>query len=163
MFKWLFNLLFAQKEIHMDETKSSPAHDYDLRFKDESKVRLDGEWTRLNGDNKALCDIIIDAAKYCHAHFGKPTTITMIYRTQLEQDGFYKNDPKYKKEKFFSPHQLWSAVDLRSHIYTQAEIDQLVEYLNGMYNKSNLYAWTTKCHEVSDNGMHFHVQYRLKD
>lgn len=119
--------------------------------------RLPTEYTDLPYENNPLYELIEDIAKYCKKEFDKMIMITMIYRTQEEQESIYGEG--YTKK---SPHQFWHGVDLRSRDFTEEEIKQLVDYINEKYNETNYYKFTAKCHEVGNHGMHFHIQY-LKD
>lgn len=128
-----------------------------LEFKDNS-VRLKNEYDTLSSKNQALKDLIDDVARFVKKETGKTLVITMIYRTQEEQDNLYKNDPKYAVRKFKSPHQFWHSVDLRSRIFTDEEIRKIESYINQKYNPINYYNWTAKNHRIIGNVDHFHIQ-----
>ena len=135
-----------------------------LYFKNGSK-RLGDEFIELLERNPGLHQLIVDTCAYCKATFGKDITITMIYRTDAEQDSLYQNDAKYLAKKFKSPHQFYHAVDLRSSTFETSEIKVLVDYLNSVYNKTNYYNWTAKCHDIDGTGPqaeHFHIQFIKK-
>jgi len=142
-------LLDARKE---DQEIHTPIH-----FKDES-ARLKQEWEQLDVKNEGLYDLILDLNEYTNKKFKKGLVITMIYRTQAEQDHLYRNSEKYKKKPFTSPHQFWQAVDLRSRTFTAEEIRLMVNWINRKYNKSNYWKWTAKAHDIG-SGMHFHIQW----
>lgn len=128
-----------------------------IAYKNNQK-RLGREHNALRKHNRGLYDLLIQLDEYVHAQFDKNVIITMIYRTQGEQDYLYRNSARYKKKKFKSPHQFWHAVDIRSRTFTHREIDMIVRWLNREYNKINYYKWTAKCHDVG-SGMHFHIQF----
>lgn len=138
-----------------------------LKFKNED-ARLKHEYNDLDASNKFLKSLIEDLVKFVAKEFkdkdgkDKDVTITMIGRTQAEQAEIYKDDPKFQKKPFKSPHQLMHAVDIRSHTFTPEEIKKIEDYLNEKYNSNNVYAWTAKCHEVANHGEHFHIQYYPK-
>lgn len=122
--------------------------------------RLLDELRQLPEKNHELHGMLMDLCAYVHANFKKDVIITMIYRTQKEQDYLYRDSAKYKQRKFKSPHQFWHALDLRSWIYTKKERQEMVNFLNERGKaQNNYYAWTAKVHEVSSNGLHFHVQF----
>lgn len=129
-------------------------------FKNDSE-RLKGELEDLKTLNPGLYEVLYDTCDYAKREFGKSVVITMIYRTQDEQDSIYKDDPKYKAKKFVSPHQVGDAFDLRSSNFDTAETEKLVNYLNLRYNSTNSYKWSAKNHDVG-LGFHFHTQYRKK-
>lgn len=133
----------------------------ELDFKNNSE-RLKKEWNLLFQKNEHLWDLIIDAHVYCYQQFGKYIVVTMIDRTQAEQDEIYKDDPKYNEKPYKSPHQFFHAVDLRSSTFETHEIEQLVNYLNTKYNSTNYYKWTAKCHAVINGAEHFHIQFVRK-
>ena len=116
----------------------------------------------LLAENPDLFYIVEDLNKWVQKTFKKKTILTMIFRTEAEQDYLYRNSAKYKRRKFKSPHQFYHAVDIRSFIFTKAEIGRIERYLNKKYNERNYYRWTAKCHEVGNNGMHFHIQFCMK-
>lgn len=132
-----------------------------LKFKNDSQ-RLVDEHKKLKSTNSGLFDLIEQLISYVSSKYKKDVIITMIYRTQEEQDKIYANDEKYKQKKFKSPHQLWHSVDIRSFIFTKREITELVDYINLNFNAKNWYKWTAKCHEVQGNGEHFHIQFLNK-
>lgn len=131
-------------------------------FKNDSE-RLKVELGELKYKNFQLYHLLYDVCDYCKHKFSKSVVITMIYRTQEEQDSIYKDDPKYKVKKFKSPHQIWSAVDIRSSTFETSEIEILVNYINNTYNKLNYYGWTAKNHQVGNGALHFHLQFSKKE
>lgn len=116
--------------------------------------RLKRELTELQNKNRPLYDLIIDLYKWVENQFDKDVIMTMIYRTQQEQELIYGEGTEKK-----SPHQFWQGLDLRSWIYTEKEIDAIVNYLNSKYNDSNYYGTTAMCHKVKEGAYHFHIQY----
>lgn len=129
-----------------------------LYAKNDSQ-RLKNELTELRTKNKELFDLIIGLYHYAELQFDKDVIMTMIHRTDEEQDEIYKDSERYKKKKFKSPHQFYQGIDIRNSIYSQEELDQIVKYLNDKYNDKNYYKWTTKVHVVGNRGMHFHIQF----
>jgi len=125
----------------------------EIQFKDDS-IRITSDYADLSNHNGPLRELIVDVSEYVFSEYKKNITITMIYRTQAEQEGIY--GVGYAKK---SPHQFWQAIDLRSKVFTTEEIDDIVEYINNGYNKSNYYKWSAKNHEVNGHGTHFHIQY----
>jgi hypothetical protein len=132
-----------------------------IEFKNDS-ARLREEFDSLKVNNEHLHFILLDCGDFCQKNFKKNVVVTMIYRTDAEQDELYKNVAKYKEKKFKSPHQFFHAFDLRSSTFNSVEIDKLVNYLNTEYNSKNFYKFTAICHEVSANGLHLHIQFVKK-
>lgn len=134
----------------------------------EGKVKLKNDDARLKSEletlkikNKQLYDLLFNLADWIKDQFKKDLTITGIFRTDEEQAAIYKNDKKYQKRPFQSPHQFWDAFDLRDSTFTKDEIPKIIKYLNDTYNPKNRYAVTSMDHSVG-LGWHFHVQFRLK-
>lgn len=148
MLQKLLSLLFPKKDNVTPILKPE--------FKNHS-VRLETEYNNLINKNKYLYELINDLTLYIKNNLKKSLVITMIYRTDEEQDSIYKDDPKYKIKKFKSPHQFNHAVDLRSKDFTKDEIKQIEDYLNNKYNNNNYYKWTARNHNIG-LGDHFHVQ-----
>ena len=133
--------------------------------------RIKGELFALQSNNKALYDLVTDLADWINKEFNKDTVITMVFRTQEEQDAIYKNmirgSRSYNERPWKSPHQTWTAIDIRTYIYTKEEIKKITEYLNNKYNHTNYYNITATYHEVLNSkkqslGKHFHIQYAKK-
>lgn len=125
--------------------------------------RLEKEWLLLRSKNKELHDIVLDANQWLlDNHSIMDLTITHIFRTTQEQDGFYGNSEKYKAKPFKSPHQLWHGVDLSTKTFGPIIINGLLAYLNAKYNSLNYYKVTVIYHEVESFGLHFHIQFIKK-
>jgi hypothetical protein len=132
-----------------------------IEFKDGNS-RLIKEFKELKSKNRELWKLVADLNAYSQEMFGIIPIITMIYRTEEEQDWLYRASESYKKRKFKSPHQFYHAVDIRSRSFSKDRIIAIESYLNNKYNASNYYKWSAKCHEVGSNGMHFHIQFCKK-
>jgi len=133
--------------------------------------RIKNELKDLKSKNEPLLDLIIDLYHYVDNQFDKDVIITMIAREQAEQDTIYKDTYRgsraYNDDPWKSPHQVWTAIDIRSSIYTDSEIKKIEEYLNMKYNNSNYYKVTAMYHEVTTAdgrklGKHFHINYATK-
>ena len=141
-----------------------------LRAKNESP-RLKDELKTLKERNNPLFELIVDLADWIDSEFNKNTVITMIYRTDSEQNAIYKGtfrgSRSYDENPWKSPHQVWTAIDIRSRIYTEEEIQKIKNYLNTKHNSTNYYKTTAMYHEVTNSsgqslGKHFHLQYAEK-
>jgi hypothetical protein len=124
--------------------------------------RIAKEFKELYNKNNDLHELAVDLSHFIKSTFNKELVITMIYRTDQEQDDIYKNDPKYKVKKFKSPHQFWQAIDVRSSIFDKLEISKIEDYLNKKHNSTNYYSWTARCHTVPGQAYHFHLQFVKK-
>lgn len=131
-----------------------------IKVKNGSQRLIEEIW-ELKKMNRPLLNVLFDIRDYCRDNFGKDVVITMIYRTDDEQDMIYRDNERYQKKKFKSPHQFYTAFDLRSKTFTLNEIEELVNYLNQKYNNSNYFKFTAMCHNIGF-GDHFHVQYQKK-
>lgn len=132
-----------------------------LKAKNDSP-RIKKEFGELRVHNKDLMKLILDLYHWIDDTFGKDTVMTMLYRTDAEQDAIYGINPRYQKKPWKSPHQFYHAVDIRSRIFTEDEIKQIEDYLNSKWNDTNYYKWTAKCHKVTGQAYHFHIQYVRK-
>lgn len=133
-----------------------------IRYKNDSS-RLAIEHQALLVENRDLYDILEDIREFVFASFEKSVTITMIGRTQREQDEIYagkkdKRGREYDKNPWTSPHQYHHAVDLRSRDFTKEEIKQIEDYINAKYNPENYYRFTALNHNVG-LGDHFHINF----
>lgn len=153
MLKKLINSILSKKS---EPVKPEPIF---VKFKTD---RIAKEFKELPSKNNELHELAEDLSHFIKNSFNKELVITMIYRTDQEQDDIYKNDPKYKLKKFKSPHQFWHALDIRSNTFDKLEISKIEDYLNCKYNTSNFYMWTAKWHMVSGQAYHFHVQFIKK-
>ena len=153
----LVDLVDYETEIEYDENVKE---EIAIAFKNDSQ-RLRDEFTELDRKNPRLADIIEDLNDYAVENFGKGVLITMIYRTQAEQDYLYRNSERYRVRKFKSPHQFWHGVDLRSRTFNPEEIAKMVEYINNKYNEENYYRFSADYHTVGA-GYHFHINFVSK-
>lgn len=149
------DILTYEKEIQDNLHKESEIEP--IQFKGFG-TKLSEDFKDLTKKNLPLKVLLEDLNIYVNQEFKKTLTITMISRTDAEQDYLYRNDERYQKKKFKSPHQFLHAADVRSRDFTAKEIKQIEDYLNKKWNKSNYYKWTAKCHTIGA-GIHFHLQY----
>lgn len=137
-----------------------------MLYTKNNSLKLKKELLQLKIENKDLLKLILNLYHWVDINLKKDVIITMIYRTKEQQDIIYKNtkrgDREYNKNPWKSPHQFWTAIDIRSKIYTKEEQKKIVNYLNNKYNNTNYYKWTSKVHEINNFGMHFHIQYIKK-
>lgn len=155
MIKTILKLIFNKTDAPVVAPLIAPI------YKNDSG-RLKSEYNQLIEKNSGLYDLINDLCIYVKKKYNKEVVITMIGRTDQEQDDIYKEDPKYKIKKFKSPHQFCHAVDIRSHTFSADEIKNIEDYLNNKYNPNNYYKWTAKNHTVG-LGEHFHIQFLKKE
>lgn len=129
-----------------------------IQFKNNAG-RLVQELAALEQSNRPLFDLLQDASQFVTNTYKKDFVVTMISRSQEEQDKLYKDDPKYQVKKFKSPHQFSHAADIRSSIFSPEEIKGIEDYLNNKYNGTNYYKWTARNHVIPGGAFHFHIQY----
>jgi hypothetical protein len=114
------------------------------------------EFIKLEQQNKKLYDLLLLADKYSRMELGKELVLTHIFRTKAEHEELYKDTPAAKRPAS-SPHQIWRAADLRSTIYTDAQIKKLLAFFNtftGIQGKP-----VAVHHVVAGQQWHFHVSY----
>ena len=115
--------------------------------------RIEQEYNQLPLQNKKLYRIINLAAEYMDLEFGKPVMLTEVYRTPEENAALYKESV----QPVWRPHTMWMGVDIRSSIYTDFEIQKLLEYLN-LFTVFKGQRKTASYHKITGNALHFHVQ-----
>lgn len=104
---------------------------------------------------KELLEVIND---YSQRVLSKSIIITDIFRTIEEFDALYAATPVVERPSS-SPHCYWQAADLRAFIYTQAEIDQIVAFINRHFKYKTGVKSVAMCHAVVGGAQHFHIQY----
>lgn len=124
-----------------------------IKFK---TTRIENEFKVLKDKNNELYQLVTTANNISENIFNKSLVITEIYRTQKEQDRYYKGKPK-----FTSPHQRWLAVDIRSKNLTKQEIKALTTIIKHKYNPINTYIPTAFYHDVG-LGPHIHIQFKAR-
>jgi len=133
-----------------------------ILVKSVREKRLIDEIFQLAKENKPCYYLMKDISKFVEDKYGLDTIITHIYRKLSEQHKFYGKDTTR-----VSPHQLFHSFDIRSRIFNNDEIKEIVDYVNTKYNATNYYKTTCMAHEVIKDGksfgMHFHCQYLTKD
>ncbi len=116
-------------------------------------ARLEGEYQSLLATNKRLYALLILMQEYSKLNFGKDIVVTCLYRSEAENKALYSPNP----EPAWKPHTLWLAADLRSSIFTDAEIKKLLVFLNTI----TVFSGQRNCgvyHQIAGNVFHFHIQ-----
>jgi len=102
--------------------------------------------------DQKLKNIVTLLAYYSWEFFNKKVFITEVYRTQHE------NNLIYKDTKHVSLHTYHHAVDIRSSIYTDEEIEKLLTVANTILYRKGSKHKTAKYHHVGNGAFHFHIQ-----
>jgi hypothetical protein len=119
--------------------------------------RVRSEWDNEQLNDK-LKNIIILLAFYSWNFFQKKLTITEIFRTQDEQDRYYRDNEKYKKKPWASVHMFYRGIDLRTKYYDDVEIKTLLKIANTIpYDLNKPSKKTLLYHDVG-KGKHLHAQ-----
>lgn len=125
-----------------------------LKFK---TTKQETEFGELQTKNPGLYNIGVTLSVFVKNAFNKDVVVTDVFRTKEEFDALYAATPIEKRPKD-SPHCHYNAFDLRSRLYTEAEIRQLLNYLNNNFkNPSGLPI--ALYHKIAGNVEHFHIQY----
>jgi hypothetical protein len=117
-------------------------------------ARIELEFAQLKSKNETLHGIITLSADFARMEIKKDVVITSIYRSPEENKELYKDaggPPAWQ------PHTVWRGVDLRSTIYTDAELQKLLAF----FNLFTVFGGQRKCasvHKIAGNQLHFHVQ-----
>lgn len=115
--------------------------------------RTKSEYKTIFEKNLELHQIVSKMAFIAEYRYGKNLVITEVFRTQSEQDRYYRG-----KRQFTSPHQRWLAIDIRSKNFTKQQVKELVAFVNKDV-KHNTYIPTAFFHDVG-LGPHIHVQFK---
>lgn len=118
--------------------------------------RIEQEYEQLKSKNKELFRIVEFADRQLEFVSSKNVVITEIYRTQAEQDRYYRG-----KKKFRSRHQDWLAVDIRSRHLNLFQISTIIDTINNVYGDGNFYTTTAFYHDMG-LGKHIHIQFKEK-
>lgn len=118
--------------------------------------RIKEEWRELDRRNPKLTGVLNCLSNFVTLEFQKDVVITCIFRSEAENEALYAETPPDKRPPT-SPHMTWHAADLRSSIYTEQEINKMLQFLNsfsyaGGQRKVALY------HIIAGNSFHLHVQ-----
>lgn len=118
--------------------------------------RIKGEYEQLFEKNLELYQIVKNLEFTAKVWFQKDIIITEVYRTQKEQNKYYRG-----KKQFISPHQRWLAIDIRSRNFTKTEVRALVDIINKNSDYRNTYIPTAFYHDVG-LGPHIHIQFKRR-
>lgn len=118
--------------------------------------REEKEFEQLPLKNPKLKMLLVNIDAYAIAFFSKEITITRIYCTKEEEDALYAED--MSKRPKVSPHEVWEAADLRSRVFTEDEIDKIVNYCNTNWKYHDGSHPVALYHMIAGNTYHFHIQ-----
>jgi hypothetical protein len=120
--------------------------------------RIKAEWNELPVHNARLARIVKLLVEYVDLEMGKNVVLTEILRTSDETQKLYAATvvaggavPSWR------PHEIWNAVDLRSSLYTDREIEKIVAFLN----QFTVYKGQRRCavfHAIRGGAPHMHAQ-----
>lgn len=125
-----------------------------MQFKEP---RVATEYQELPNKNPKLLTLLNDIEKYSLDAFNKEPMVTRIFCTKEEEDALYVDNMAARPK--VSPHEVWEAADLRSIIYTDDQINKLVNYVNSRYKYHTGLHPVALYHKISGNAFHFHFQY----
>jgi len=114
---------------------------------------LPGEFARIDNRLQALLIYTSGLVDYLYSQH---VVVTMLLRSQAEQDRIYGADPAYQARPWKSVHQVGRGVDIRSYTYTRSQIDNIVAEINSSYLYSAQHP-TALYHDVGQ-GAHIHLQ-----
>lgn len=96
-------------------------------------------------------------ADFVHFEFKEDLVVTSIFRTQAEHDALYALTPPDKRPKT-SPHMYWNAFDIRSTVFSDAEKQRMLKFLNCFTYLTGQGKPVAILHSIAGNVEHFHVQ-----
>lgn len=124
-----------------------------IKFK---TLREETEYGELFTENSRLCELLHNIESFVHLEFKKEIVITSIHRTEAEHQALYVSTPEAQRPKS-SVHCQWEGLDLRSSIYTESEINRIVNFVNQFTFRNGKKACLY--HEIPGNARHLHIQY----
>lgn len=119
--------------------------------------RQEADFNELKNKNLRLYEFVILLTKFVNLELKKEVVLTDVFRSKEEFDALYAATPPEKRPAS-SPHCLWNAVDIRSSIYTPAEITRIVSFANQFKYKDGSKP-VALYHTISGNVAHMHFQY----
>ena len=119
--------------------------------------RIEDEFKGDNTIKYELKQVIYMLSLYCELEFGKDVVITELYRTQSEQDFYYKDRDTYQRKPWKSVHQFGRGADIRSRNFTENQITKIIAFLNLKTYKSGSKYQTAIYHNIG-MGSHIHIQ-----
>jgi hypothetical protein len=117
-----------------------------IKFKAQTEEK---EFYQLPIHNSRMSLLLRALDAFCELELKKPVIITEIYRTPEENkaQGGIPN----------SPHLTWEGVDIRSSVFTDAEIERIKNFLNQFTFRNG--KQVAVYHAVPGGAFHFHIQY----
>lgn len=114
-----------------------------VKFKDDSSRLQDEFKTKID---LRLQFLLLELAAFIWDRWQKQTTITCLLRTPTENDALPGSNPQ-------SAHIRGDAADLRTHNYTNIEVDEIVKYVKHHWGE------VVHCifHNPGGNAPHIHI------
>lgn len=125
-----------------------------MKFKTQKQ---ENEFTGLTQFNPKLSMVLLLLNQYTEIEFGRPITVTDLFRSQEDHDLLYANTTPDKRPKS-SPHMFWKAADLRAKDFTEAQIKKLLVFVNCFTYTSGQGRPVGIYHAITGNVHHFHIQ-----
>lgn len=122
------------------------------------EFHMQQEFETLRSKNPKLANMLDIADCYITLEFNKEMVVTEVYRSEDEYKKLYA--PDLSKMPAHRPHSKYEAVDLRSSVFTDLEIQKLLTFLHlftsyGGQKTSAIY------HQIAGGVFHFHVQHEI--
>ncbi len=111
--------------------------------------RIADEFLDLGRQNSRLKQLLTTLELFVELEINKDVYLTCILRTAKENAAVGGIDA--------SPHLRWEAVDLRSSIYSQDEIDRMLAFLNQFTYRNGKRVGVF--HLIAGGAPHLHIQY----
>lgn len=123
-----------------------------MKFKE---FHMQTEFDTLRQRNPKLSKMVEIADQYAITEFNKELVITEVYRSEDEYKKLYALD--LSKMPVHRPHSRYEAVDLRSSVFTDQEIQKLL----ALFHVFTVYGGNKPAaiyHQIAGGVMHFHIQ-----
>jgi hypothetical protein len=109
---------------------------------------IEKQYQELPVHNRRLKNAILMLDLFVSLELKKDIELTSLLRTP-EENAAVGGIPN-------SPHLVWNAVDLRSTLYTDAEVNRIVAFMNSLtYHAGKS---TAMAHAVGGGAYHLHIQ-----
>ena len=111
----------------------------------------------LTNTNKRLYQFANLLSSFISLEFNKDVVVTDVFRTKEEFDALYAQTP-VERRPTDSPHCYWNAFDLRSTLYTEAELTRIQAFADSFRYKNGVKK-VMLLHSIDGNSRHMHFQY----
>jgi len=92
---------------------------------------------------------------FSRQHYSIEAWVTEVFRSPEDNTVLYTS--RGFTEVPLSTHSFWRAIDLRTFIYTEEQLDKLAAFINESFEYTGM-KQSALVHKVGDGVKHFHIQ-----